>query len=168
MTFQRNDFAALRELTPHEAGLVAGGNLPPMPGDSVTFWDNDGDGRLSKGDTIVSYTTSEGTNYTPEAYGQLVDAQTNEFTQIGLAYWGIGAGFSFGENGEIGIFAGIGFIPAGVHYQTGEYADGTQEGININWPGVPNITVDTGDIRADSEPYVWNPTSQQYEVQPQP
>ena len=168
MTFQRNEFSALRELTPHEAGLVAGGNLPPMPGDSVTFWDNDGDGKLSKGDSIVSYTTSEGTNYTPEAYGQLVDAQTNEFTQIGFGYWAVAGGFSFGENGEFGIWAGLGLYPPGPVLDFGEYADGTQEGSNVSTGGLPHITWDTGDVRADSEPYVWNERTQQYEVQPQP
>jgi hypothetical protein len=100
--------------------MVAGGR--DSSGDKVTFYDNDGDGKLSKADTIVYYTAA-GTNYTPEAYAQLLAAEAD---QAESANW-YG---SFGLSGLIGMsfeFGGNGLLPdwgdASFAVGVGAYAD---------------------------------------------
>lgn len=154
----------LRDLTTEECFHVSG-----CGEDTVTFYDNDRDGKLSVGDKILYYTV-DGYNLTPKEYSETIwvfaGASSNDssFTQLGYGYFGVGAGLSFHDNGDVGIWAGLGF-DTGVIYTQGEYTDGTQEGMNISWTPLPSITWDTGNIMADSEPYVWNEQTEQYELQ---
>lgn len=69
----------MRELLDHELVMVAGGDA------TVTFRDNDRNGRLSEGDEVLHYTL-DGVDMTPELYEAIeYDSSETLFSSLGQA-----------------------------------------------------------------------------------
>lgn len=150
----------LRELNVSEPAFVGGGlSLVPLrPGDTVTFYDNDRNGILSSGDSIIEYTTSEGTDYTPEAYSELVAAEAARQGQdfaywevgyslgIGFGLYGTGDGMGISWNAGVGVYGEVG--SADTAEEAASQVGEDQVVIGVEEPSVPtSITIDeSGDV----------------------
>lgn len=85
----------MRELALHELDAVSGG------GATVTYYDNDRDGKLSDGDTIVQY-EMDGNTYTPDQWNSMFDNNTVDWGDVTMGcVWGMA------EGGTTGFFAGL-------------------------------------------------------------